>query len=261
MEGTRNLNRLNKNELYYLKLYTHNYTYNQIAEFLHIEEKQVYNLQLKTQKKLKTQNCFDTIIKAFDLGILDKYDYVNKIIKDEAQYSTLNIFKINSVRSKIDVIEYQNNIEFFIKRSRSKVVSENLKQNIKKSDFNQLETKYIKMKYIDLSIKKLSKEIKVSEKILANMETTILNKLQVNCWYNAYRKAFEIKILESVSQKDDFFKINLIESRNRVLKLIKNKNETEKMKALNVYRTLISFYNTLEYNKLHTRHLNFSYPL
>ncbi len=243
---------LNKYELYFLKLFAHNFSHSYISNFLGLEKEKVLIIEKRVRRKLKTKYCSDTIIKAFNLEILSKYDYVDEAIKEISSNYALIIIEEYSKASQTDLITLQNILKTFIKKCGLQLAANNRKLGLYKKSFDRSEINFLKMRYKNYNLEEISNKLKLPQESILEMEMCIPKALHSNSWYNAYRKANEIKLLKKTDFNNTFFKINLIKSRNEILKLITNRAlNDKKVKVEMIYSVLISFYNTLEYYNLH----------
>ncbi|GAA3613661.1 hypothetical protein Q4Q39_03400 [Flavivirga amylovorans] len=117
--------------------------------------------------------------------------------------------------------------------------------------FSNKELEYLRLKYQGVNEEEIARELKFKYKREhSNMETLILNKLSVNSWYNAFRKAFNLQLLN----RKEFLSIDIKEEVSVFSKKIKDallsKELNEKEKELKVYLMLLSFYSKMEYNCL-----------
>ncbi len=117
--------------------------------------------------------------------------------------------------------------------------------------FSNKELEYLRLKYQGVNEEDIAKEMKFKYKRdHSKMETLILNKLSVNNWYNAFRKAFNLQLLN----RKDFLSIDIKEEvsafSTKIVDALSSKELNEKEKELKVYLMLLSFYSKIEYNCL-----------
>ncbi|TGV04481.1 hypothetical protein [Flavivirga rizhaonensis] len=117
--------------------------------------------------------------------------------------------------------------------------------------FSNKELEYLRLKYQGANEEEIAKELQFKYKREhSNMETIILNKLSVNNWYNAFRKAFNLQLLN----RKDFLSIDIKEEvsvfSTKIKDALLSKELNEKEKELKVYLMLLSFYSKIEYNCL-----------
>ena len=253
MEIIYDLEKLSNDELFYLKLFTHNYTDQQIAEFLCVGKKQVDEIELNLRKKLKTKDCVSTIVKAFEYGILDKYDFVHELVKIEAIKITSRL-EFHFQTGEIDENIIRREVSEMLKNANSELKKYHEK-NLNVKDITEVEKRYLKLMFEGHNRFDIIKELKASSaQVFHDFKKSTFKKLQVNCFYNAYRKAFELQML--IDDKKN------THQRTEVRKIVKAINESlqeqgnrvfEKEK---IYRLLIKCFNNINYKLLHKKYRN-----
>lgn len=117
--------------------------------------------------------------------------------------------------------------------------------------FNDKELDYLRLSYKGVDKEEIAKELEFKHKREhKDMEQLIWNKLSVNNWYNAYRKAFHLQLLS----RKDFLFVNIRDEAStfsaKITNILFSVGLSDKEKELKVYLALLSFYTRVEYSYL-----------
>lgn len=245
---------LTREELFYLKLLVHNYSYKEMERFLEVQREQITRMEKDIKQKLNTSHCCDTIIKAFRMNILNTYDLVSDVVKSEVSMHAYILFDKYFAKKRIlpkDTMTIKDDVLNLLKTCHKKIKEEHLKNGISEYCLDPSEKNYLNMKYRSFKREIITRNIPFSKQQICEMETGILVKLQVNCWYNAYRKALELELLKRLDYNSSVMRVKLSKFEKYMLKTDKFKKFKEKMCVDVLYRELIALYNAIEYNTLH----------
>ncbi len=250
---------LTKEELYYLKLLVHNYSYKEIENYLELTERELQVVEQKVKQKLNTSHCCDTIIKAFKMNILNAYDFVNASVKSEMSICAHMLFdtyfaKKRALSKAMKTIE--EDVLNVLKTCHQRVKEEHLEKGLSAFSLNPSERDYLVIRYKGFKREVITRSFLFSKDDISEMEIGILEKLQVNCWYNAYRRALELELLKRLDYDGKVMKMKLSKFEQYMLTSDRLKNFKEKICVDVLYRELIGFYNSIEYNTLHKVTLN-----
>ncbi len=238
---------LKLNEIYYLRLILHEFSHIQICDFLNLNP-HTYNIYKKRiKRKLGCKTFTRAIIEAFRLNILDKYDFINPLIKNQAIIYTDTIFKIVNAQKTYGSKEITNIRDIIIEFNDSCEKVLLTKSGI---SLTQEETHYLKNKFENIN-SKLSMVLLPEKKVF--LESQIFQKLQTRIWFNAYRKVFNYGILKRL----EYAYLNIsIEALMCTSKILSLQSQTsfdsliDKEKKSMIYFQLINFRNIIEYTCL-----------
>lgn len=116
------------------------------------------------------------------------------------------------------------------------------------------EAKYLQLKFQGADTKTISKLLNIDRAEDTKMRNRVFEKLEVNNWFNAYRKAFH------VLDNDLYLSQALDAEINKCVKKIKNIDvqhgyiDAEKRAA--IYSELLEFYSALKFNYIYSHYLN-----
>ncbi|MDO5968916.1 LuxR C-terminal-related transcriptional regulator [Flavivirga aquimarina] len=239
---------LTSKEIYYLRLISHGCQTSEICDFLNVKKKTLYVYTKRVKDKLKCKTNVDTIIKAFKLNILDKYDFVEESIKDQASiYADTVSNRINELTEDMGnnsintlgmaVVEFYETCEMEL-QAKSKVF------------FNLKEKSYLELKFKGLPSSFIIEELKLSIDEVSALKKSIFQKLKTHEWFNSIKKGFNYGILN----RQDYLSLDMyteaLDCASKIMAIKSFTNLTDKEKHLVVYHQLIDFYNVLEYNCL-----------
>ncbi|GAA3591451.1 hypothetical protein Q4Q39_16010 [Flavivirga amylovorans] len=117
--------------------------------------------------------------------------------------------------------------------------------------FNDKELTYLSLTYQGLNKKDIAKELQLNNtRAHVDIERLIFDKLSVNNWYNAFRRAFHLQLLN----REDFLPIDIQEQAskvsNKIMKILRSTRINDKEKELAVYLALLSFQIKVEHSYL-----------
>ena len=239
--------KLEPREVYYLRLLLHGYSSLEVCDFFNVKEGTLNKYKKSMKAKLYCKTDTEAIVEAFSLNILNKYDFVDQLIKDQAIVYTdiiwnriheptedknKGIFTLGEI-----ILEFYKKCEIDL-RAKSNIF------------FNLKEKNYIELKFKGFSNSYIAKELKLLVADIKILEKNIFQKLQTYEWFNGIRKVFDCGILN----REDCISLNIstevLDCAVRTLAFQSFPNLTNKEKQLKIYYQLVDFYNTLEYNCL-----------
>ncbi|MDO5980783.1 hypothetical protein [Flavivirga spongiicola] len=229
---------LNQLELLYLRLHVHNLNDAEISSFLDIDNKKTTKIKNNIKKKFKTKNWVEIILEAFNVGLLLKKDFVEDIIKEVALKHTENIFDtyinakvISNSKLKQDLIEFYVSCENEMLEYR---------KNKQKFKLVKEEIDFMKYKYEHqcLQTRDILKHLNIKFNYLKHIDENIFKKLGVSNWFNAFRVAFQLNILDKSTYQ--FLKIE--KELNYTLKKL---NEIIMFSGLEPYEKKLMIYSEL----------------
>lgn len=239
--------KLRPNETHYLRLVLHGYKANDIRHFIDVREKVLSLYKKRIAEKLNCKTFGDAIIEAFKINILDKYDYVNSIVKDQALiYAEIVCNRINGLGENMNtsinalaivILEFYNTCEVQLSIKNGKM-------------FSSVEKKYLELCFNGYERNSIINILKLSPQNLTRLEKAIFKKLDTSEWFNCYKKVFELTILN----RKDYITIDpykeAIESASKMITMHSFSSLSDGEKQLAIYHQLIIYYNLLEYDCL-----------
>ncbi len=241
-------NKLTSREVYYLRLVLHGCRPVEICRFFNFEEEAGYSLEKKIKGKLNCKTVTSAIIKAFEINILDKYDFVDQLIKDRAViYTDLISCKIEELTEEnenervnvlgMTVLEFYKECEIELQK-KCKVV------------FELEEKNYLELKYINTQAGYIAEKLNLSINEINVLEKNILQKLETCEWFIGIRKVFEYGVLSRQHYISLDIHKEALECVSRILMFQQFNNLSKIEKKFAIYRLIITFYNTIEYDCL-----------
>lgn len=244
---------LNCLELLYLRLYIHDFKTKEISNFLELELTTVQKLRSAIVFRYKETNWVKLICRAFKNNTLQKTDYVRPIVKELALINTQIIYE-NYVLTKPKVISYldlKNHLLEFYSSCEMKLC-EQYDDKPEDEKLDHIEREFLKRKWEKVDYKIFDHQVSTKyynakQNLFKN---TVFNKLEVNNWFNAYKKSFELKILDLPSNHLTCLDNHIKNCSNRISKLKHAKSLLAKEKKLSIYNELVELYANIEFSKL-----------
>ncbi|MDO5968915.1 hypothetical protein Q4Q35_03770 [Flavivirga aquimarina] len=244
-----NVNRiiLNYSELTYLRLYIHNFNDTVIKDFLDIDTKKIYLIRHNLHVKFGSKNWIKIISKAFEKGLIKREDFIESTVKRLSIEKTQIIFDKHICLESLTTNELKSYLLEFYRSCENEIMKE--KFHKMKLDLMSEEIDFIKYKYQSLMVP-LSISGKLPNfKFFKKINQSIFYKLDVSNWFNAFRVAFQLNILE----KRDYWLIDLDTEINKTAEKLNaiNKLNTDYYEKKNkVYYLLNKLYTDIEYSYL-----------
>lgn len=249
---TKSVHNFNHLELFYLRLYAHGVKRNEICDFLEVCGKRLTYMKQNIAVKCKSKNWLKIMAYAFNNGLLNKKDFVEDLVKDQASFYAKDIFinhvsklnkSINTHALKSKIIEFCSVSESLLSNEYD-TFSENNKLTL-------LEKKYLNLKYQYLiNSKGKNYFMDFSPQDEQRLRRAIFKKLMGCNWFNVFKKAIQFNLIDQVNSSslsfDYYLRLcvsDIIESRN-----IEHLTSTDR--ELLIYGKLLELYSNLEIEKL-----------
>jgi len=242
---------LTSNELFYLRLFAHNYDDDAIAKFLNISKEALSIAKFGIKEKFNEINWINIIKKAQDLHILDPMDYVPDFIEREAQLCVNNLVSVSNRYSNEHVLGHlQNTLMEFYKAIR---MIGNYRQGKLKAfrTLTDLEKKYLVLKYSGFNEVTIIQSLNISAKEVFKLKRQVLNKLGTNSLFNAYRIAVDTRLIKKHTVTSKVLmqsSIDIAQSIHNLNSALVNKpQKNQKAYTQALYYKMLEFYNRLHY--------------
>ncbi len=238
---------------YFLRLYVHNYAYEDICNYIEIMPRDKRDLKKSIELLFGTKDWVNIVALGFEMKVLDYYDYVHDFIKEKALFFADQIMcQLNNVShstgEKLKKITKINR-EFYEKCHKGLDTYEENKSHYSLSDEEHyfLDCLY---KGIDMDI--ISAVLKYSLPQLNYLKRRIMSKLKAENYFNLIRNALKYDLLD---KKEKLLKPNIYNlSNKKALEMIifheKEALQSEKIIHQKVYRTLAKFHIEVEFTTL-----------
>jgi len=173
---------LNHTEIFYLRLYTHGLSDHEIARFLNLTMKDIYNLRYGLRLKCKTKNFVQIIKSAFKADILKNLDYVDSEIKEIAVKYTSDLY-----------LGYIKKGNQRLLRSYLKEFMDGIQKHFTEVGFvvngiSEQEKTLINHMYSFENNESILESMGINQEKYRSLKRNIFKKLSVNNWFNAYKK-------------------------------------------------------------------------
>ncbi len=243
-----------RREIYFFKLIALNVDCKTISDFLELSKNEVVGLYNRIAAKTGKVNSFEIIDYAFREGILKEDDYVDLIVKKEAESTAVEICRyINSKHYDFSADYLKERIQNFLADCGDKLLDEHL--DLTKNSLGQKRIALIKQKFNlvrDINTQYIEDPIFLGRES-KDEEDDLLKKMKVNCWYNAFRKAYHMKIIKTDTINALDLQVRILELGNRIHQIKHAKLHRQKEKILLVYTNLIELYRFIENQALFGR--------
>lgn len=252
MEAENNIKELSPKEEFFIKLLAHNCSDYEMENFLDTNKNQRQLIFMQLKSKLHTTGCYDTIKKAFSIGLLKEYDFIHEVVKKEIIETTAKIeFYHKTLELDEDLLKKM--INTMLEKSRDNLKSYYL-TTIDLSQISQTEIDYLKMLFEGQNKMTTAKELKLSiHQAFYELKNQLFQKLNVNSYYNAFKKAFELELFND--SKEAYSK--RVEIKATVNKIMNSKESLQyesKFYNEQIYRLLVDCYCKIKYKSLHRRY-------
>ena len=234
---------LNANEVYIVRLVSHGLTTVQITDFLAITTDQYLNYIKSIKLKLECESWFRAVLKSFKLGILKHEDFIDELVKVKALNYSFKLLKIvNEQKQTLEFVTLAI-ISFF--EDSEKVFLE-----LNTMEFLSQEINYLQLKFKGFDHIEMSKSFNFSESESFDFQERLFRKLEVNDWYNAFKKAFKLKIIDIDTNLNTNHFNEAGKVATNILAISLFKSLTEKEKQLMIYNELLKYYALVEFSCL-----------
>ncbi|WP_299363541.1 hypothetical protein [Winogradskyella sp.] len=243
--------KFSKVETYFLQLLAHNCDFNTISDFLEMDKSNLRLLYDVITVKTSKKNTYDLMKLAFKNQVLKKYDYLDSIIKKEA--STVAALILSHIKTNVYDSGYlKKMISSFIVNSESKMLQKH-SQFLNRNRITDGDIKLVNEKYKRFNNRKIVDEDLAMFKSSLNLirpEGIVLRKLKANCWYNALRKVFQMKMLNTNDFDSIDLQIEVEKIANNINNRVHQKLYRKKEKVFYIYIELLNLYMDIEYKML-----------
>lgn len=243
---------LNSFELFYLRLFTHGLNPKEISEFLEIDQSKVYHIKKSIVTKFCTNNWVKIVAQSLKNNMLQKLDYLEPVVKEQALQYTQIIYKDFLIPEDADQQQSklrQCVLNFYL------ATNSKLKHNYFKKDetekLNAKELAYLTFCYADTKKDIIKKELNLHKKDdLKKLRRDIFKKLETNNWFNTFKKAIQYSLIDTSIGSDFSINKELTNSTNNILRLRHLKRLSNPEKKLSIYNELLELFSTIELSKI-----------
>ena len=192
---------LKSSEIMYLRLYLHDLSDDTIRKFMDTNPKSIRAIRIQLEKKFKTSDWRIIVALAIDKGYLNIVDFADKDVKLDALQFTEKLYEHYIIGNMQKAYAEEDLIAFYKKnKQRTQAVYNSSSEN------QQLTKSEIQFIASQFKGKEVLNESDHDQDLKATFEAKtiklILKKLQVNNWFNLYRKAHLLDLIDhSVSLK------------------------------------------------------------
>ena len=243
---------LTKKELNFFRLMMHDMTPIEISDFLEVSLERLFYFRRSIMLKLGCKTWHDTILKAFKIKVLKKEDYTPTEVKACAiKYAQLIMseFFVSKVL-KVNGFELHKKLEkliiTFYRESESEVYK------TKNEKFSQKEKMLLQLRYEGSDCSLIEEKLNLKDSELVDIDYMLLLKLEVESWFNSFKKAFQFRLIDKKKYKHQrlIIEVETIECAAKIITMMTFDNLTAKEKELVIYTELVNLYNTIEYDYL-----------
>lgn len=244
---------LNYLELFYLRLHAHGLTNKEISEFLELDQSKVNQIKQSLFVKYRTKKWMKIIKSAFKQELLQKLDYVEPVVKKQALVFTQLIYEEFILPEKLDEAKemlYERIISFY--NNCNDELIDYYQSTDKSEKLNKDEIDFLTLTFLNSNAARLTKKLGLTndQSEFKKFQHSIFNKLNVNNWFNAFKKAIAFNLIDDTVFSNVSVNAEVFNSVFKILR-IKNLNRLENgEKKLSVYNELLELYSTLEISKI-----------
>lgn len=246
----RQIDALSSKELTFLRLSMHNMTPIEISNFLEISLERLIGFRKSVMLKLGCTTWNETVLKAFNLGVLKKEDYTSVIIKELAQNYAKDISDSYCINKSLDANSFEllNFLEKKIIEFYNKCDEGLFLEN--KADFSTREKRMLKLKFKGENNAAIEKQLNLKKADVIDVNYNIFLKLKVEDWFNSFKKAFQFRLIDKAEFKTLNLELEALKLAEQIMHIMVNNKLIFKEKELVIYSELIAFYNKIEYDYL-----------
>ena len=242
---------LNNFELFYIRLYAHGYTIQEIIDFLELPSTKVYALRANLKKKFKTSNFDKITSQALKIGLIERIDFLDESVKSQALKFTKLLcnkhIKTTTLAPKIkevkmDVLGFYYACEHNI---HLQIENKEIKNQLSKN-----EKAYIRDRYNDFKRNKVETVNNLSKAHIEVLNQRIFETLGVTNWFNVYKKALQLNIIQSQNTSNGTIALEVNNTASNIVRLFSLKRLSYNEKKLGVYDELLKLYSNIEFTIL-----------
>lgn len=240
---------LNYLDLFYLRLYAHGIKRQEICGFLEVDGKRLSYMKRYIMFKCRINNWLKIMEYAFNIGVLQKKDYVEQVIKEQAYKYANDIFRnqIGNKKKSISTSNINSKVVEFFYVCNSLLCNEYNKYP-NEDKLTSIEKKYLNLKYSHFNVK--SNLLQFSKNKEQLLRKSIFKKLKSHNWFNVFRKALQYNLIiqsnNSYLSFDNYLRLcvhSIVECHN-------TKDLSSSEKELLIYESLLDLYSNFEFEKL-----------
>ncbi|GAA4936092.1 hypothetical protein GCM10023314_05550 [Algibacter agarivorans] len=239
---------LNNFEQFYIRLYAHGYTRQEIIDFLELPKSKAYSIRASLKSKFKTSNFDKITSKAFKKGLIERIDFLDETVKTQALKFTKSICdkyiktttplqKIKEV--KVDILGFYYACEHSIhSQLENKAIKDQLSQN---------EKEYIRDMYKGFRRNKVETENNLYKEHIKVLNQAVFEKLGVTNWFNVYKKALQLDIIKPQNISNESIVLEVNNTATNIVRLFSLKRLNYNEKKLGIYDELLKLYSNIEF--------------
>lgn len=241
-----NKNNLSKDELYFLRLFIHNYSLEEIQEFLSLPKDKVMQIEHEAMLKLEVNTSYMMVVKSFREKIVSDYDFADELSKKLCLNMTSTLIERN--KEKVVNVELENNLKNLLSNYEQQL--ENKAKILNNEDvLNKTEMAFLNLRFLDdvssyIDIGNKNHELFLTSFGFVKEHITsydlIISKLKANSWYNAYVKAVELQLIEKPKSLKKKVEMKMNSCKRNISSILDRKSTSEKDRFNNIYRELVS---------------------
>ncbi len=238
-------------EVFYLRLYTHNLSTGEICQFLEVDASRINKIRASLYAKFNTKNWTKIISHAVKNKHLAKKDFIDDAIKTHVLGQTQAIFEtyIKDFRSEHSVKDLRDDL-FDLYYALGVRLSNNYDALPPERKLSNEEKKFIRKKYAGHTKEDIMEAMEITSDKFNKCAKTIHLKLEVNNWFNVFKKCLMYNLLDVNSDHLTIVEGEIKKSASDIYRL-RNLTRLElNEKKLAVYSFLIELYSNIEFNML-----------
>ncbi len=236
---------LKSSEIMYLRLYLHDLSDETICKFMDRSSKNIKAIRIQLERKFKTTDWRIIIALAIDRGYLNIVDFAEKDVKLDALHFTEELYEYYIItNAQNDCVKKTLNDFYSKNKKRAQTLYNNSPKN---HQLTKNELDFIAFHFEEKHTSYTSYQSQASS-VETKVIKLLLRKLQVNNWFNLYRKVHLLNLINNITDlNSDTQAINTLNKLD-VLKQIRNLKPYEK--KLTIYNGLLESHLDLEFHSL-----------
>ena len=239
---------LDNRQLFFLRMYAHNCSMEDIYEFIEIDAKQTRALKKTILQKFNSKNLVEATHNAFNLGTLNIYDYAHPIVKKEASLyaqQIMNYFSHGRFDSVIHNKIFELNLSYY-RACRKAILS--MSSNNGEASFSEQDQHLAQSVYIGENLKDIVKSSSLDQHQVLSRFHKLKSKLRAQNHFNFLRKAMFYNLIKHDNITDAKINELCLKSMLNISKMYNKQNI--KISQQNIMRELVEFYCDIEFRIL-----------
>jgi hypothetical protein len=237
---------LNYFQTTYLRLFVHDYTDKEIAQFLEVSSRRVLSIQKSITNKFGTQDWNKILFMAFKFEILKHPDYVEDSIKTEAREFTNKIF-IKNIVSSPSPFWPQNSIRKLIVDFNKSCEQLYLKEARTLPKLRKTLKTLLNLLYCGKREEFIIQEMRLSNDEYQALEQELLDYFSVNRIFNAIQKGFRYGYIDHDSNYIVGKHADILNKTIDSISSLRTLNlKSNKLHKLYIYDSLLEYYGLYE---------------